>query len=87
MNTKMMLILRYNATPVIPAEIVAKDHFQLELPGFLRKIRSGDIPLPLILMEDSQKCAKGVHIDDLSAYLDQRTEAARREAAHYGNVA
>ncbi len=84
MNTKMMLILRHNAAPVIPVDVVAQEHFQLSVSAFIRKIRSGEILIPLILMEESQKCAKGVHIDDLSDYLDRRVEAARRDAKQYG---
>ncbi|MFT7047473.1 MAG: hypothetical protein ACJAYH_002761 [Celeribacter sp.] len=88
MKTKMMLILRYDAIPVIPAETVAEEHFKLCVTKFIRKIRSGEILLPLMTMEDeSQKAAKGVHIDDLSDYLDQRAEAARKEVALYGYVA
>ncbi|APX23877.1 Pyocin activator protein PrtN [Salipiger profundus] len=30
-------------------------------------------------MEASQKCAKGVHIDDLAEYLDKRRAAAVKE--------
>lgn len=84
MKTKMMLILRHNATPTIPVEIVAKEYFDLSLPKFHKKINEGEILLPVLRMEDSQKCAKSVHIDDLSDYLDRRTEAARKVAAAYG---
>jgi hypothetical protein len=30
-------------------------------------------------MEASQKCAKGVHINDLATYLDERRAAAIKE--------
>ncbi|WP_441338792.1 pyocin activator PrtN family protein [Mesorhizobium sp.] len=30
-------------------------------------------------IEESQKCAKGVHLADLAKYLEFRAEAARRE--------
>jgi len=43
------------------------------------KIAAGDIAIPLVRIENSQKCAKGVHLQDLATYLDSRTEAARRE--------
>jgi hypothetical protein len=37
------------------------------------------VKLTMVRMEASQKAAKGVHITDLAAYLDERAEAARRE--------
>ncbi|TIL65706.1 MAG: hypothetical protein E5Y77_21020 [Mesorhizobium sp.] len=36
-------------------------------------------PLLLVRIEESQKCAKGVHLADLAKYLEFRAEAARRE--------
>jgi hypothetical protein len=30
-------------------------------------------------MERSQKCAKGIAVEDLAAYLDERIQAARRD--------
>jgi hypothetical protein len=45
----------------------------------IRKINAGDVRLPMVRMEASQKAAKGGHLADLAAYLDQRAEAARRE--------
>jgi len=84
MNTKMMLILRHNAAPTIPVEIVAEVYFEISLSRFHRKIHDGEILLPVLRMDDSQKCAKSVHIDDFSAYLDRRNEAARKDAAAFG---
>jgi hypothetical protein len=51
----------------------------LTLPKFLRKLSSGDIALPLMRIETSQKCAKGVHLQDLADYLDKRRQVAQRE--------
>jgi len=45
----------------------------------IRKIGAGEIAIPLVRIENSQKCAKGVHLTDLAKYLDARTEAARKE--------
>ncbi|WP_272929497.1 pyocin activator PrtN family protein [Rhodovulum sulfidophilum] len=41
--------------------------------------RPRPLHLPLVRMEASQKCAKGVHIDDLAEYLDKRRAAAVKE--------
>lgn len=35
-----------------------------------RKAEAGEIRIPIVRMEDSQKSAKGVHLSDLAAYLD-----------------
>ena len=42
---------------------------------------AGEIAIPLVRMEASQKCAKGVYLLDLAKYLDARIEAARIEMA------
>lgn len=51
----------------------------LTLVKFLRKISDGQIPLPLVRIETSQKSAKGVHLQDLADYLDARRKVAQRE--------
>lgn len=48
---------------IIPLNEVRRDFFShLTLLKFLRKLSSGDIALPLMRMETSQKCAKGIHL-------------------------
>lgn len=74
-----MLLAMYSGRPIIPAEDVARDFFGLTTDKFIRKVSAGDIALPLIRMEASQKCAKGVHLNDLAEYLDQRRAAAVKE--------
>lgn len=78
-NTAFMLMAMYSGRPVIPADDVARDFFELSTEKFIRKVSSGHIALPLIRMEASQKCAKGVHLNDLAAYLDMRRDAAVKE--------
>ena len=81
MKTALMLLIKYDSLPVIPAEKVCSDFFApLSLPKFLAKVSKGEIGLPLVRMEESQKGARGVHINDLAAFIDARSEAARREA-------
>lgn len=80
MNTVFLLLAQYGATAVVPLEHVARDYFQhLTAEKLLRKISAGDIALPLLRMEGSQKSAKGVHVEDLARYIDTRREAARKE--------
>ncbi|SMX34395.1 pyocin activator PrtN family protein [Actibacterium lipolyticum] len=78
MNTAFMLMSMYNARVMIPSEQVARDWFDLTKAKFHEKIRSGEIQLPLMSMEDSQKSPRGVHILDLASYIDQRRGAASK---------
>lgn len=41
--------------------------------------RAGEIAIPLVRIEDSQKSAKGIHLQDLADYLDGCVKAAKRE--------
>jgi hypothetical protein len=71
---------QYDGRAVIPAETVCRDFFShLTLDKFLRKQAAGEIDLPLVRIEASQKSARGVHLLDLAAYVDKRREAALRE--------
>lgn len=80
MNTSFLLMAQYDGQAIIPVARVCKDYFShLSEPEFLRKVNRGDIMLPLVRMEDSQKAAKGVHLQDLATYLDKRRAAAAKE--------
>jgi len=80
MNTAFLLMAQYDAKAVIPAEDVRRDYFpHLTLEKFLRKIGAGEIKLPLVRIEDSQKSARGVALQDLADYLDARRAAALKE--------
>ncbi|MCF4098357.1 pyocin activator PrtN family protein [Maritalea sp. P4.10X] len=80
MNTTFLLMAKYDGLPIIPAQQVCEDFFpHLTLPKFLRKVSEGQIPLQLVRIENSQKSARGVHIQDLAAYIDDRRKAAHRE--------
>lgn len=80
MNTAFLLMALYGGKPIIPADEVCRDFFpHLKPDQFLRKIGAGEIKLPLVRAETSQKSAKGVHLQDLADYLDKRRDAARKE--------
>ncbi|MFN3958082.1 MAG: pyocin activator PrtN family protein [Tepidimonas ignava] len=80
LKTLMLLMAQYDAQAVIPVEVVCRDYFQHLTPEkFIRKCASGEIRLPLVRMEGSQKSAKGIHLQDLADYLDARREAAKKE--------
>jgi len=80
MNTQFLLMAQYNGAAVIPLSVVCKDYFKHLTPEkFARKVAHGEIKLPMIRMEGSNKSARGIHIADLAAYLDERREAAIKE--------
>ncbi|KVE45329.1 Pyocin activator protein PrtN [Burkholderia sp. BDU5] len=80
LNTAFLLMAQYNARTVIPIDEVCRDFFpHLSTDKTIRKVSLGEIRLPLIRVEPSQKCAKGVHLQDLADYLDARREAAQKE--------
>ncbi|MFL9918841.1 pyocin activator PrtN family protein [Paraburkholderia fungorum] len=80
MKTVFLLLAQYDATAIVPIDIVCRDYFApLTLPVLMRKISTGDIALPLVRMESSQKGAKGVHIQDLADYIDARRAEAKKE--------
>lgn len=71
---------QYGAKAIVPIEDVCRDYFSHLNPTKLaHKISAGEIAIPPVRMEASQKCAKGVHLLDLAKYLDERVEAARKE--------
>lgn len=81
MKTSLLLMAQYDSQAVIPVDVVCRDYFQHLTPEkFVRKCSAGEIRIPLMRMEASQKCAKGVHLQDLADYLDDRRKAAIKEA-------
>ena len=80
MRTQLILLAQYDGLAIIPVELVCRDYFRhLSVEKFLRKVLMGEIELPIVRMEGSQKTAKGVHVADLAAYLDKQADAARKE--------
>jgi hypothetical protein len=80
MKTSFLLMAQYDGLAVIPVEWVCRDYFRhLTVEKFLRKVLVGEISLPIVRLESSQKSAKGVHVNDLAAYLDKQADAARKE--------
>lgn len=79
-STSFLLFAQYGGKAIIPVEEVCRDYFNHLTPDkFLRKVGSGEIPLPVVRAETSQKCQKGVYLQDLADYLDQRRDAALKE--------
>lgn len=80
MNTQFLLMAQYNGQAIIPLERVCADYFSHLTPDKMKlKVAAGEIDLPLVRMESSQKSARGVHLNDLAAYLDAQHKKARTE--------
>lgn len=80
MTTFFLLMAQYNGQAIIPLEHVCADYFSHLTPEKMKmKVAAGDIDLPLVRLESSQKSARGVHLNDLAAYLDAQHLKAKTE--------
>lgn len=88
MNTVFILMAQYGSTAIVPIDVVCRDYFAPLTPATLvRKISSGEIALPLVRMERSQKSAKGVHLLDLANYIEARRAEALKECKQLDAIA
>ena len=79
MNTIFLLLAQYQ-TLIIPIEQVCEHYFRHLTPEkLLRKTTSGEIDLPIVRIEKSQKSSRGVHLEDLARYLDEQRRRALTE--------
>ena len=63
-----------------PRLSLRRDFFaHLTVEKLLRKALRGDIALPIVRIERSQKAQRGVHLADLADYIEKRRAAAIRE--------
>lgn len=80
MNTAFILMAQYDGQAIIPLDRICRDYFTHLTPEmFQRKVLSGQIKIPITRLEQSQKSAKGIHINDLATYLDLQRAAAVKE--------
>jgi hypothetical protein len=78
--TLFLLMAQYNGQTVVPLDRVCQDFFgHLTVEKLLRKALRGDIALPIVRIETSQKAQRGIHLVDLAAYIDKRRAAAVKE--------
>jgi hypothetical protein len=83
-STVFLLMAQYNGKAVISVDELCRDYFpHLDATKFVRKVGAGDIRIPMVRMESSQKTAKGVHLNDLADYIDRQAEAARKDAGSW----
>lgn len=79
MKTEFILLAQYQ-TAVIPLDIVCRDYFShLTAKTLARKSLTGEIALPIVQIEASQKGARGVHVSDLARWIDDRRAVAVAE--------
>lgn len=87
MKTLFVLMAQYDGKVIIPLHLVCQDYFtHLTTDMFQRKVMAGQIRIPITRLEASQKSAKGIHISDLSNYLDTQRAAAVKENAQLNSA-
>ena len=80
MNTAFILMAQFGAKAVIPLEDVCREYFtHLSPDQFRRKISAGEIEIPMVVLGNGQKAARGIALVDLASYLDRQCEIARKE--------
>lgn len=80
MKTLFLLMAQYDGQVIISLERLCSDYFTHLTPNKMTvKVAAGEIDLPLIRLEESQKSARGVHITDLADYLDAQRQSAKAE--------
>lgn len=80
MNTLFLLMAQYDGRVIIPLSQVCADYFTHLTPEKLKtKVAAGHIDLVIVPIEQSQKSARGVHVNDLADYLDIQREKAKTE--------
>src|SRR6476661_5421099 len=78
--TLFLLMAQYGGKTVVPIDQVCRDFFgHLTVDKLLRKVLRGDLALPIVRIETSQKAQRGIHLVDLAAYIDKRRDAAVKE--------
>ncbi|KVM66541.1 Pyocin activator protein PrtN [Burkholderia ubonensis] len=80
MNTVFLLLAQFGARAIIPLDDVRREYFpHLEFNIMLRKIALGEISIPVVKIESSQKSTRGVYVQDLADYIDERRAVAVKE--------
>jgi hypothetical protein len=78
--TIFYLMARHGSRAVVPLDEVVRDYFpHLSTQKLLQKCLRGEVALPIVRIEGSQKSQRGVHVQDLAKYIDDRRAAALKE--------
>ena len=75
-KTELMLLIKYDS-PVIKLNDCLGD-LGLQKADANRQASENTLPVPTFRLRDSQKSPRLIHIKDLSAYIDERHEAAQK---------
>ncbi|WP_276316578.1 pyocin activator PrtN family protein [Halomonas flagellata] len=84
-DTTVALLYREFGDVLIPLEAVRLRYFRnRNSETFRRALREGDIPLPVVTLDDSNKSPRYICLYQLAAYIEHRSRAAadERETAH-----
>jgi hypothetical protein len=85
-NTAFLLMAQYNGKAVIPLDDVRRDYFgHMTMMKLCKKLMIGEIDLPVVRTDASQKSWKGVHLVDLANYIDRQRDAALKVANQIGD--
>jgi len=81
MKTTLLLAAQYDGLAIVPLDRVCRDYFpHLSEARLASRIMSGEINLPIVRIDPtSQKTARGVAIEHLAAWIDERKRAAEKE--------
>lgn len=80
MNTLFFLMAQYDGRVIVPLDRVCADYFTHLTPEKLKaKVAAGQIDLVIVPIEQCQKSARGVHVNDLADYLDIQRDKAKTE--------
>lgn len=86
-KTLFMLMAAHDGKPVLPVDVVCREYFApMTLPVFLRKLSNGEIGLPMVKMERSQKGARLIHLEDLATYIDECRREGQRALLERGDL-
>lgn len=81
-NTLWLLLGLYEGKFLIPLDQAVADYFpHLDSKKFIRKVTDGDIRLPIVTAEASQRSAKMIDLRDLAEWLDQQRQAVHDKIA------
>ncbi len=78
MKTSFLLLAQYEK-PLIPLKDISEEYFGCAPGTAQKKASSGNLPLPIVRLSESQKSPLFVHINDLAEFIDKQTEKAREE--------
>src|SRR5262249_55731801 len=81
MKTTFLLMAQDDGLAIIPIDLVVRDYFRhLTVDKFLRKALAGELDLPVVRMERSQKSAKGMRQDHYTTISNIPALASRSSA-------